>query len=615
MEEPNTIAWLSPVNSESHPEGKYAWEAIRMNISEDIPPQREMVSDYRSRESTASLEDAEDNTPDDTSYPRLQLAFNCGRKSGHGLMFGTAPNCDIVLPRLRKISQHHCYFTFDAERRLILRDCSTHGTIVSYDDKGGELRRHFTWILGGHDVPRRTKEIVIEIQGVSFRIEVSRHDGHPDQYNANVDRFLKEADEPHLNELGICSPTAPPSQSHTPNQSAIRLKQETLGKGAFAVVRRYWDVSTGIEYAYKEPLNKRKFDHKSWEKEAEIMGQISHDYVVSLIESTLKPSPRLVLEYVPCGNLEGLELSLEESMMVLYQGLSALVDLHGREIPIVHRDIKPGNILLQSIDPLHIKLTDFGLSKASDDLTTLCGTPLYLAPEVYKKRSYTPAVDIWSLGVVAFRCAYSLPDNRGYEGRDWCKMLVDQVNDWEDGDLIGLLSSAMIVMDPKLRLSAQDCYREASQLITASHERCLTPTPTSYHTDEGHVPPPSSGASTIIANLNSDPQRVESVPGIDLFGEGWLQDPNCVGSSVAAMGQESSDLSSWDNWATESSGERVPRSMPEPEQNEYYDPPVSPGRGGGEWGRGSKVVKSIIARTIWLHIYFMQYLKKEILEF
>ena len=287
--------------------------------------------------------------------------------------------------------------------------------------------------------------------------------------------------------------------------------------------------------------------------------------------------PRLVLEYVPFGSLEGLELSLEESMTVLCQGLSALADLHGREVPIVHRDIKPGNILLQSVDPLHIKLTDFGLLRASNDLTTLCGTPLYLAPEVFKKRSYTPAVDIWSLGVVAFECACDLPDSRGYRGIDWCEMLVDQVNDWENGDLIDLLSSAMIVMDPKLRRSARDCYREASRLTIPSYERCRTPTPTSYA--EGHKPIAHCPAEGQAANSNSGLQRVESVPGIDLFGEGWLQDPNCVGSSVAAMGQESSDLSSWDNWATEPAGRYVPRSIPEPlyEQNEHYDPPLGPG--------------------------------------
>ena len=177
----------------------------------------------------------------------------------------------------------------------------------------------------------------------------------------------------------------------------------------------------------------------------------------------------------------------------------------------MHRDIKPANILLQSRDPLHIKLTDFGLSRASDDLTTLCGTPLYLAPEVYKKGSYTPAVDIWSLGVVAFECAYDLPNSHGNRGRDWCEMLVDQVNDWESGDLIDLLSNAMIVMDPKLRLSAQNCYVKASQLTIAFYERCRTPTPASHAQEHKSVVYyPAEGQEVEDGNLQTSSNIVSN---------------------------------------------------------------------------------------------------------
>ncbi|KAL5324594.1 hypothetical protein ACEPPN_009140 [Leptodophora sp. 'Broadleaf-Isolate-01'] len=587
MEDPNVIANLFPADDRRG----YALETICMseNKSRYIPPQREKKSDIRSRESTASLDDKEGTAPDNTSCPGLQLAFDSGPKAGPGLVLGTDPDCDIVLPQLRNISRRHCYITFDSQRRLILRDFSRYGTIVSYNDKGRETRRRFTWILSAPPVSQRNgsnesiepnEPVVIEIQYIRFRIVVSRHDQDPDLYIANVDQFL-------LGALGFQSGSSTATASGVASPlpiDPIRIGQETLGTGAFAIVKRHWDVSTGVEYAYKEPLNKR--------------------------------------------SLEGSELSLSETTTILCQGLSALVDLHGREIPIVHRDIKPANILLQSRDPLHIKLTDFGFSRASNDLTTLCGTPLYLAPEVYRKRSYTPAVDIWSLGVVAFECAYGLPDRHGYHGKDWCEMLVDQVNDWENGDLIDLLSSAMIVMDPKLRRSAWDCYMEVLQLS----ERCRTPTPTSFAqlvTDEqaqgplrslyslssaklnmrlivsasiadpewqtplqheepttplhrsdvrnirSDAPSPSSGAPTIIGNA-------ESAPGIDLFGSGWLQDPNCVGSTVAAMGQESSNLSNWSEWdteVTENFRRYVPRSIPQPvyEQNDDYDRPPSSG--------------------------------------
>ncbi|KAG4430848.1 hypothetical protein IFR05_013664 [Cadophora sp. M221] len=385
MEDPNVIAKLFSADGNNG----YAMDTICMseNASRYIPPQRNTKSDFRSRESTASLDDEEGTTtPDNSSCPGLQLAFNSGPKAGPGLVLGTDPDCDIVLPQLRKISRRHCYITFDSQRRLILRDFSHYGTIVSYNGKGEKARRRFTWILGGPPVSQRNEPIepiVIEIQKIRFRIIISKHDQDPDLYIANVDQFLLGALD---FQSGSSTATVSGATSPLPIDP-IRIEQETLGTGAFAIVKRHWDVSTGIEYAYKEPLNKRRFDRRSWKRQADIMGQISHGHIFKPIESILMPSPQLILEYIPCGSLEGSELSLSETTTILCQGLSALADLHGREIPIVHRDIKPANILLQSLDPLHIKLTDFGFSRASNDLTTLCGTPLYLAPEVYRKRS------------------------------------------------------------------------------------------------------------------------------------------------------------------------------------------------------------------------------------
>ncbi|KAG7284883.1 hypothetical protein NEMBOFW57_009498 [Staphylotrichum longicolle] len=121
--------------------------------------------------------------------------------------------------------------------------------------------------------------------------------------------------------------------------------------------------------------------------------------------------PRLVLECAPFGSLEDQHdedpISVEEAFEVLCQGLSALRYLHEREDPIVHRDIKPSNILVQSRFPtLHIKLSDFGLSRASPSyLKTYCGTPLYTAPEVFARENYDAGVDVWSLGMVAFQYA------------------------------------------------------------------------------------------------------------------------------------------------------------------------------------------------------------------
>ncbi len=144
------------------------------------------------------------------------------------------------------------------------------------------------------------------------------------------------------------------------------------------------------------------------------------------------------MEYVPhkdLGNLMNDRLKLDEDTVKLMarQLLSALKYLH--EKGITHRDVKPDNILIQSHDPLHVKLTDFGLSKMVEEeetfLRTFCGTLLYCAPEVYTEypeydssgnrtrrgkdkkslpqQRYGHAVDIWSLGSVLFHALCGSP--------------------------------------------------------------------------------------------------------------------------------------------------------------------------------------------------------------
>lgn len=120
----------------------------------------------------------------------------------------------------------------------------------------------------------------------------------------------------------------------------------------------------------------------------------------------------IIMEYCDGGDLSSLLIGKQFKNTYLrhYFGqiLNAIKFL--RENKIIHRDMKPKNILLSS-DKKIIKLCDFGFAKHVDSLkrvTTICGSPLYMAPELYKKESYTESVDIWSLGIILFEMVFGL---------------------------------------------------------------------------------------------------------------------------------------------------------------------------------------------------------------
>jgi serine/threonine-protein kinase Chk2 len=240
----------------------------------------------QSRASTAPLEEGgkKEDPPAYLYEDGLQLTFSHGPKGGGGFALGIHRNkCDIVLRNVEdKISRFHGYLTFDSQNRLILKDCSTHGTIVRYDGKGGEKRRNFTWILGGDEVPdRNVEKIVIEFhKRLKFQIVVPKHYAHLDQYIDNIRQFRAETAANEALPLGrlvmdSARSTAAQSGAHTPTQDRILLRQRRLGTGAFAVVTHFWDVSTGSQYACKKPRTNR-FDWKTWKKEIDLMSQIEH---------------------------------------------------------------------------------------------------------------------------------------------------------------------------------------------------------------------------------------------------------------------------------------------------------------------------------------------------
>lgn len=159
----------------------------------------------------------------------------------------------------------------------------------------------------------------------------------------------------------------------------------------------------------------------------------------------------IIMEFVPEGDLGSLinrerYLPEEDVKSMARQLLDALKYLHNMKI--THRDVKPDNILINTRQPLHVKLTDFGLSKMIDSeetfLRTFCGTLLYCAPEVYSeyreydehtklrtrkdkrllpKQRYGHAVDIWSLAGVLFYALCGSPPFPVKNGTSYLELL------------------------------------------------------------------------------------------------------------------------------------------------------------------------------------------------
>lgn len=192
---------------------------------------------------------------------------------------------------------------------------------------------------------------------------------------------------------------------------------EVLGKGSFGVVKEARNRETGCVWAIKA-VNKEKAGTsavKLLEREVLIMKKIDHEHLIHL-EEIYETSKRmyLVMELCDAGGIQKLlerktRFSEKETWTVIKQLAHAVAYLHDQYI--VHRDLKLENILLSQPvgnELLNIKLTDFGLSfvkggVGSDSMMqSVCGTPIYMAPEVIDDLGYSQQCDIWSIGVIMF---------------------------------------------------------------------------------------------------------------------------------------------------------------------------------------------------------------------
>jgi len=185
---------------------------------------------------------------------------------------------------------------------------------------------------------------------------------------------------------------------------------KSLGSGSFSVVKECFRKDIKEHYAMKIIRKKCLKEVTFLENEIRILKSTCHPNIIKLVDVyETEEELFLVMEFVKGGELyealinEG-PFSEEKTYEIFRQVVDAVIYLHRNGI--AHRDIKLENILWTEASK-QLKLTDFGLAKSVvlDDvefMSTPCGTPSYVAPEIIKGEHYTQSVDLWALGVVLY---------------------------------------------------------------------------------------------------------------------------------------------------------------------------------------------------------------------
>src|SRR5262245_36121868 len=167
-----------------------------------------------------------------------------------------------------------------------------------------------------------------------------------------------------------------------------------------------------VKFLHSEYAQKQDFVRR-FEVEAKAMSRISHPHCASVLDFGMEQeTPYLVMDYVTGETLRHLlahgAVPPPRAIEIIRQTLAGLA--HAHSVGIVHRDVKPENIVLSASEGFgdHVRILDFGFAKlrATDDssLTSgfAVGTPSYMAPEVSKGEPVDDRADVYATGVVLF---------------------------------------------------------------------------------------------------------------------------------------------------------------------------------------------------------------------
>ncbi len=211
----------------------------------------------------------------------------------------------------------------------------------------------------------------------------------------------------------------PGSLGRLAHYEVIRL----IGQGGFGLVFEAFDSKLQRSVAIKviaPALAATSPARKRFLREARAAAAVRHRNVVQIYSVQEDPLPYLVMEMIEGQTLQQRSdaigpMSLDELLCIGQQIASGLSAAHKKEL--LHRDIKPDNILIEAGSELNVKITDFGLARTADEVSltrtgAIAGTPMYMSPEQALEQSVDSRADLFSLGSVLYMMATGRPPFR-----------------------------------------------------------------------------------------------------------------------------------------------------------------------------------------------------------
>lgn len=381
--------------------------------------------------------------------------------------FGRNQDCDFVLTLCTRLSNRHFKLWFNQENKTVwIQDTSTNGT---------HLNNH-RLVKGSNYILNQGDEIAVGVgipKDVVKFVVLFADLYNPSKSTSSQNRTVAKEDQ------GI--------------YKDFIIKNEIIGQGAFATVKKVIERSTGKSYAVKI-INRRKALNTlsaigGVDRELSILRKLNHPNIVYL-KSFYEDMDNyyLVMEFVPGGDLMDFvaangAIGEDACQVITKQILEGIAYVH--KMGISHRDLKPDNILIMQDDPILVKITDFGLAKISDNATfmkTFCGTLAYLAPEVIsgkydqqqqqqqqiaggKRSNYSCLVDIWSLGCLVYVLLTShLPFNGKTQDQMFQKIQSGEyhespLNTYNISKNARDFLNCCLQVNPRLRFSASDALK------------------------------------------------------------------------------------------------------------------------------------------------------------